>query len=99
MGFYLPGAGTLGSAVCPGTGIARSQGIPPDFCLPPVNEGLPVPVPLLQPLRAPPHLLAFLPIPEPSPLLLVWTNVASLNPWLSDLHTVLFSDGFGCYLF
>ena len=32
-------------------------------------------------------------------LLPYWINVASLSPWLSDLHTVWFSDSFECYLF
>ena len=31
MGIYLPGTGTLGCMVSPGAGIARFQGIPPDF--------------------------------------------------------------------
>ena len=53
MGIYLPVTGTLGYVVCPGAGIAGSQGIPPDFYLLPVNVGLPVP-PLL-PLCATPH--------------------------------------------
>ena len=33
------------------------------------------------------------------PLLLVWMNVSSLTPWLSDFHTVQFSDSSGCFLF
>ena len=33
------------------------------------------------------------------PLLLVWKNVSSLSPWLSDFHTVQFSVSFGCILF
>ena len=36
--------------------------------------------------------------PSP-PLLLVWMNVSSLTPWLSDLHTVLFSINSGYFLF
>ena len=36
--------------------------------------------------------------PSP-PLLLVWMNVSSLIPWLSDFHTVLFSVSSGCFLF
>ena len=36
------------------------------------------------------------PLPPP---LIVSMNVASLNPWLLDFHTVRFSDGSGCYLF
>ena len=33
------------------------------------------------------------------PLPLVWMNVSSLSPWLSDFHTVLFSVSSGCFLF
>ena len=48
------------------------------------------------------HRLAVTPLcpgcPSP-PLLLVWMNVSSLSPWLSDLHTVLFSVSSGCFLF
>ena len=33
------------------------------------------------------------------PLLLVWMNVSSLTPWLSDFHTVWFSVSSGCFLF
>ena len=33
------------------------------------------------------------------PLLLVWMNVSSLTPWLSDFYTVLFSGSSGCFLF
>ena len=33
------------------------------------------------------------------PLLLVWMNVSFLTPWLSDFHTVRFSDRSGCFLF
>ena len=33
------------------------------------------------------------------PLLLVWMNVSSLTPWLSDFHTVRFSGSYGYFLF
>ena len=33
------------------------------------------------------------------PLLLVWMNVSSLFPWLSDFHTVWLSVSSGCFLF
>ena len=33
------------------------------------------------------------------PLLLVWMNVSSLSPWLSDFHTVQFSVSSGYFLF
>ena len=36
--------------------------------------------------------------PSP-PLLLVWINVSSLSPWLSDFRAVRFSDSSGCFLF
>ena len=36
--------------------------------------------------------------PSP-PLLLVWMNVSSLSPWLSDFHTVRFSVISGGFLF
>ena len=36
--------------------------------------------------------------PSP-PLLLVWMNVSSLSPWLSDFHAVRFSVNSGCFLF
>ena len=36
--------------------------------------------------------------PSP-PLLLVWMNVSSLSPWLSDFHAVRFSVSSGCFLF
>ena len=36
--------------------------------------------------------------PSP-PLLLVWINVSSFTPWLSDFHTVQFSGSSGWFLF
>ena len=40
------------------------------------------------------------PLECPSPLLLlVWMNVSSLSPWLSDFHTVRYSVSSGCFLF
>ena len=33
------------------------------------------------------------------PLSLVWMNVSSLSPWLSDFHTVQISVSSGCFLF
>ena len=81
---YLPGAGA---------GIACSQGVPLNFYLPHVNVGLPLPVlPPPLPLCATLCLLASL------PLLPTWMNVASLNLWLSNFHTVQFSDSSGCYI-
>ena len=97
MGTYLPRAGTLGCAVQPGAGIAHSQGIPLNFYPPYVNVGSSVPPPL--PLSAPPHLFTSLTAFTVPPLLLIWINVASSNPWLLDFHTPRFSNGPGCYLF
>ena len=72
MGIYLPGIGTLDYVVWSGAMIVGSQGIPPNFYLPHINVGPPI-------LRLPVTL---------SPLLLpIWTNVASLNPWLLVFHT------------
>ena len=96
VGDYLPGAGTLGCVVWPGAGIAGSQGIPPDFYLPRVNVGLSIPLLLQLPLHA---TLPLRPVSVTQPLLCIWMNVASLNPWLLDFHTARFSDGSGCYLF
>ena len=91
MGIYLSSAGNLSCVVWPGVQITCSQGAPPDFYLPHLNMGLPIP--LLQPLCATPCVCTSL------PLLPVWMNVASLNAWLSDFHTARFSDSSGCYLF
>ena len=33
------------------------------------------------------------------PLLPIWMNVSSLNPWLLDFHTVRYSGSSGCILF
>ena len=86
MGIYLPGTGTLGCVVWPGSGILHSWGIPPDFYPPHVNVGQTIPLPLHAPLS----LCTSAPIPTSLPLLPVWMNVATLNPWLSDFHTALF---------
>ena len=32
-------------------------------------------------------------------LLLAWVSGSSLTPWLSDIHTILFSGSSGCFLF
>ena len=86
--------GTLGYLFWSGAGIAHSQDLPPDFYPPCMNVGLPMPILLL---------LATLWVTLclfASPLLLpIWTNMASLNPWLLSFHTVQFSDSSGCYLF
>ena len=94
MGTYLPGTETLGWVVWSGTGIPRSWGTPDDFYQPHVDVGLPVPdftpfcaTPPPLPLHGSVHL----------PLLPIWMNVASLNPWL--LYQAQFSDNSGWYLF
>ena len=62
MGIYLPGAGTLGGVVYPGTRMAPSQGIPPDFYPRYMNGGRrPVPVP---PLPLPLHATLYLSTPS-----------------------------------
>ena len=68
MGVDLPCAGTVVCIVWPGAGMARSQGLPPDFYLPHVNVRLSMPPPPLYPVSATP------------PILPVWMKVASLNP-------------------
>ena len=97
VGIYLPRAGNLGCTVWPGAGTTCSQGIPPNFYPLHMSVGPPVLL-LLLPLHATPHLCASLPISTIPPLLPVWMNVASSNPWLSDFHTARFSDSSGCYL-
>ena len=39
------------------------------------------------------------PISTTPPLLPIWMNVASLNPWLSSFHPAQFDNSSGCYLF
>ena len=64
-----------------GLGFTRSQGTCPDFYQPHVNVGLATLLPPLPPLHA-------TRVSVTPPLLLGWVNVASLNPWLLDFHTV-----------
>ena len=91
MGIYLPSAGTLGCAVWPGAVITHSQGVPPHFHPPHMNVGTPI--------LPPPPLHATLPLLASLPLIPNWMSVASLNPWLSDFHTVRFFNSSGYYLF
>ena len=91
----FPRAGTLGCTVY----------IIPQLFLPVyahAKVGLPsppaatLPCPVLQPLPCQewsPHSCLSL------PLLQVWMNVSSLNPWLSNFHTVWFFVSSGCFLF
>ena len=51
------------------------------------------------PLCTTPQLYTSLSVSMRPPLQPIWINVASLNPWLLDFCTVLFSDGSGYYLF
>ena len=89
MSLYYPSPGTLGCAVWPGVGLTHSQGMFPDFYPSHVDGGPPLPIPpLLPPPLCTTHLLSS------PPLLPVWMNVASLNPWLwnfiqSDSLTLL----------
>ena len=99
MGIYLPGTGTLGCVVWPGAGITHPQDIPPNFYLPHMNVGPPVPVLLLPPsLCATLYLLTSLSAPASPSFLPIWMNVSSLSPWLWEFHTAQFSDSSG-YLF
>ena len=99
----FPGAGALGCTVC----------LSPQLLLlvyPHSNVGLPT-LPAAASLglpaaASPTPVLQLLPCCESSlpdcpslPLPLVWMNVSSLSPWLSDFHTVLFSVSSGCFLF
>ena len=94
----FPCAGTLGSVVCvPSCSFrficTRMWDCPP--CQPP-------PCQVRQLL---PCCLSSLPVEssQPScsslPFLLVWMNVYSLTPWLSEFHTVQFSVSSDCFLF
>ena len=90
---YFPRAGALGCTVCH-----------PVHQLLPRRPATAWPAPLLNlPPRwfASRHLAAS-PLrpgcPSP-PLLLVWMNVSSSSPWLSDFHTVRFSGSSGWFLF
>ena len=78
-------------------GISHSQSIPPNFYLPHVKMG-PL-VSSLLPLCLTWSLCTSPPVSTSLPLLSIWMNVASLNLWLWDFHTVWFSVSSGCYLF
>ena len=86
LGALFPCAGTLGCVVC-----LTPQVFLPIY--PHTNVGLP---------RSSSHHLVAHPV-RPScpslPLLLVWMNVSSLTPWLSDFCTVRFSVTSGCFCF
>ena len=79
--------GTLGHLVC----LAPQLFLPVSLCCAPVWDRW-----VCQPL--PCHESSPPCCPSP-PLLLVWMNVSSLSPWLSDFHAVRFSVSSGCFLF
>ena len=81
MRLYFPSFETLICVVWPGAGITHSPGVPPGFYLPHMNMG-----PLI--LLATAALCPLWPGSPSLPLLLIWMNNSSLNPWLSDFHTV-----------
>ena len=70
---------------------------PSSFYPPHVNMEPPTLSLLLPPLCTTPHPL-FPNTPSP-PLLPVWMNMAALNPWLLDFHTILFSGSSEYFLF
>ena len=88
-----------------GARIPCSQGTPVNFFPPPVTVGPPLPPPFHATPTAPRHtcgsvpLCTSPPLSQSPPLLPAWMNVASLNPWLLDFHTVRFSDDSGWYFF
>ena len=81
-------------------GLSYSPVVPPVY--PHANVGplgspaATSPAPVLQP---PPYCRSSPPSCLSLPLLLVWINVSSLTPWLSDFHTVRFSGSSGYFLF
>ena len=107
----FPQAGALGCAVC----FASPAFLPVYLCVNVGSQGLPATTLWGLPAAAwPAHstirLLAgsarcclasspLRPCCRSPRLLLVWMNVSSLSPWLSDFHTVRFSVSSGCFLF
>ena len=89
----FPHAGTLDCAVC----HLVHQLLPcwPAAALPTLLHNL-LPCWVQQPA---PCRESSLPGCQSLPLLLVWMNVSSLSPWLSDFHTVQFSVSSGCFSF
>ena len=86
---WFPHTGTLGCGVC----LAPQSFLP---VYPHTNVGQPD----LPAATLPTRFLQPPPCHESSPpLLLVWMNVSSLTPWLSDFHTVQFSGNSGYFLF
>ena len=94
MRLYFPGTRTLGCAVWSGAGFTCSQGIPSDLysttyeCRTVCSRCHCTAT--SHPLHSGSLCLPFLPI---------WMNLASLNPWLLDFHTVQFSGSSGCWFF
>ena len=90
--FIFPDTGTLGFRVWPEAGLTCSQGVPLisihhtrmwgcPFCL--------ATFPPLHPQLAATTLISTHPDFLSSPLLPIWINTVSLNPWLSDICTVM----------
>ena len=92
---YFPRAGTLSCVVC----FTTPPFLPSYLCANVGPRGLPaaacLPRSTILPLTGSTSCTGRL----SPPLLLVWMNVSSLSPWLSDFHTVLFSVSSGCFLF
>ena len=99
--------GTQGCVVWPGAGIACSPGVPPSFYLPHMNVQPPFHSPLLPPLPLLlPHCVLSAPAPclcpgsLSPPVLSVWMNISSLNPWLSTSiqlgFLIIFYFGVSC---
>ena len=66
------------------------------------NMGPPTPPPTTLPtlaLQLPPCWKSSLPSCPSLPLLLVWMNVSSLTPWLSDFYTIWFPGSSDCFSF
>ena len=88
----FPHTGTLGCTVCH---LVHK--------LLPHQPAAALPAPLHSPPshwvhQPPPCCESFLPRCPFPPLLLMWMNVSSLSPWLSDFHTVRFSVSSDCFL-
>ena len=93
MGIYFPDAGTLGFVVWLGAGISHSQGIPTDlFTTHKCGT-------ICSTTATSQHHTVSPCISVTPPLLPIWMNVASLNPWLLDFHIAQCSDSHACYLF
>ena len=102
----FPCAGALGCVVCftplPFLSVYLCVNVGPHLCKGLLAAAWPALFHNLPPhwvRQLPPCCESSLPGCRSLPLLLVWTNVSSLSPWLSDFHTVQFSVSSGCFLF